>query len=397
MNLMSPSTAARPSLTFVGLILMAFSPTFRVGCRGIRFLSFLGLALLTGPLVGRAQDSPEPADLRLNQIQVIGSHNSYHVAPEPELMKVINMAGRQVAESIDYTHPPLSEQLEQGIRQFELDIFADPQGGLFSKPMGYEMLLETGKQPAYVPNPDGRLDKPGLKIIHEPNFDYATQNETFIDALQEIDHWSQQHPDHIPILILVELKEKSSVASPLKLVPFDRAQLDQVDAEIRQVFSPERMILPDDLRQGRATLREAIQELGWPKLSACRGKIFFALDNEGAVRDRYLEGNLSLEGRVMLVSTAPDHPAAAFRKLNDPIRQYEEIRRSVQQGLIVRTRADANTTQARSNDPTQRDKALSSGAQFVSTDYWKPDPRFSDYHVQLPKAAIFRLNPLLFP
>jgi len=136
---------------------------------------------------GWAQVSADNEHLRMNQIQVIGSHNSYHLAPEPEVMKLIALAGRQVAESIDYTHPTLTEQLEQGLRQFELDVYADPEGGLFAKPMGYQMLLEAGKRPEYVPNRRGQLDRPGLKVIHEPNFDYATRNETFVEALQEID------------------------------------------------------------------------------------------------------------------------------------------------------------------------------------------------------------------
>jgi hypothetical protein len=360
-------------------------------CRMVWVVAMVVGARLPGPVV--AQVGPEHQHVRMNQIQVIGSHNSYHVAPEPELMKLIAVAGRQVADSIDYTHPPLADQLEQGLRQFELDVYADPQGGLFAQPMGYQMLQEAGKQPEYVPNRGGQLEQPGLKVIHEPNFDYATRNETLVEALQEIDRWSRQNPAHVPILILIELKEKAAVASPLKLVPFDRAQLDQVDAEIRQVFQPQRLILPDDLRRGRPTLREAIAELGWPTLGESKGKIFFALDNEGAIRDRYLEGNDALEGRAMLVSVAPDHPAAAFRKLNDPIRQYDEIRRSVEQGLIVRTRADANTVAARTNDPTQRERAFASGAQFVSTDYWRPDTRFSAYQVQLPAGDVFRVNP----
>ena len=43
---------------------------------------------------------------------------------------------------------------------------------------------------------------------------------------------------------------------------------------------------------------------------------------------------------------------------------------------------------------TQREKALSSGAQFVSTDYAEPDRRFSDYSVRLPGGQIARSNPI---
>lgn len=335
----------------------------------------------------------EHDQLRLNELQIIGSHNSYHVAPEPELMRFIELGGKRVAESIDYTHPTLTDQLNQGIRQFELDVYADPEGGLFANPLGLQMLRDAGKEPQYVPNRDGKLLKPGLKIIHDPNFDYATRNETFLDALQEIDRWSQENSDHVPIFVLVELKEKAAVASALKLVPFDRAQLLGVDAEIRAGIATERLLTPDDFRGRHTSLRDAIRMNGWPRLRDCRGKIFFALDNEGAVRDRYLEDNPSLEGRAMLASVGPDHPAAAFRKLNDPFGQFDEIRQSVEQGLLVRTRTDASTFQARKNDKTQRDKAIASGAQFVSTDYWNADPRFSDYQVRFENDKFVRINP----
>ncbi len=372
---------------------MSAWPVRRVVCFG--WLFGLALGLCWGSAYG--QLSTEHDQLRLNQIQVIGSHNSYHLAPEPELMKFIELGGKRVAESIDYTHPSLTEQLDQGIRQFELDVYADPVGGLFANPLGLQMLRDAGKEPQYVPNRDGKLTQPGLKIIHEPNFDYATRNETFLDALQEIDRWSAQHLDHVPILVLVELKEKSAVASPLKFVPFDRPQLLAVDAEIRQGIAAQRLLTPDDLRRGEATLRDAIRKHGWPQLKDCRGKIFFALDNEGSLLDRYLEENPALEGRVMLASVAPEHPAAGFRKLNDPFGQFDEIRKSVEQGLIVRTRTDASTFQARKNDTTQRDKAFASGAQFVSTDYWNPDPRFSDYQVRFENDKFVRINPNVSP
>jgi hypothetical protein len=355
------------------------------------------LLLLTALPCTAAQDLGGDGDLRLNHIQVIGSHNSYHIAPEPELLKMIALSGQRVADSIDYTHPTLTDQLQQGLRQFELDIYADPTGGRFAAPLGYQMLRDAGKDPQYVPNPDGKLDRPGLKIIHEPNFDYATRNETFLGALQEIDNWSAQNPDHLPILVLVELKEKSAVASPVKLLPFDEEQLQQVDAEIRQAIAPARLLTPDDLRGDFDTLREALQTRGWPRLADCRGKILFALDNEGALMERYLANHPSLRGRAMLASVAPEHPAAAFRKLNDPERQFDEIQRSVRAGLIVRTRADANTTQARNNDPTQRDRALATGAQFVSTDYWNADPRLSSYQVRFSQDRFARRNPLFQP
>jgi Phosphoinositide phospholipase C, Ca2+-dependent len=61
---------------------------------------------------------------------------------------------------------------------------------------------------------------------------------------------------------------------------------------------------------------------------------------------------------------------------------------------LVRTRADADTRQARSGDIKERDKALASGAQFISTDYPRPDRRFSDYSVRFPDGQVARSNPV---
>src|SRR5215831_18080387 len=69
---------------------------------------------------------------RLNQIQVLGTHNSYHIAPVPAMLDLIGSTGRRRAEGLDYTHRPLAEQFSRlGIRQIEVDVFADPKGGLF--------------------------------------------------------------------------------------------------------------------------------------------------------------------------------------------------------------------------------------------------------------------------
>ena len=65
--------------------------------------------------------------------------------------------------------------------------------------------------------------------------------------------------------------------------------------------------------------------------------------------------------------------------------------------MLVRTRADADTVQARSNDTTMRDAALAGGAQFVSTDYEVPDPRFGPYVVRIPGGTPARCNPVTAP
>ncbi len=328
----------------------------------------------------------------INQIQVIGSHNSYHIAPETGVLELIAKGSTALAESLDYTHPSLAEQFtQQAIRQIELDVFADPQGGLYADPLACK--LAKGVSPPV--DPEGLLRKPGLKVLHVPDFDFKTTALTFIDALRQVRDWSAAHPGHVPILILVELKQEAVAAAFTQPVPFSAAELDGVDAEILSVFCREQLITPDQVRADQATLREAVTTVGWPTFAAARGKVFFALDNEGDLRDAYLKDHPALQGRVLFVTVAEDHPAAAFMKVNDAVQDFERIQRLVKSGFLVRTRADADTRQARQNDTSTRDKAFASGAQFISTDYPAPDARFSDYQVRFPNGVTARGNPLV--
>ena len=168
-----------------------------------------------------------------------------------------------------------------------------------------------------------------------------------------------------------------------------------MEKEILSVFPRESILTPDDVRGGAATLPEALHHSGWPMLDAVRGRVMFGLDNAGAVRDRYLDGHPALERRLIFVSVPPSNPAAAWMKRNDPIKEFAEIQGLVRSGFLVRTRADSDTQEARTNDPRKRDQALASGAQFVSTDYPEPDLRFSSYCVRLPGGAVARINPVI--
>jgi len=354
-----------------------------------RMLAWSGIGVL---MLAAGQGNVRGADIRLNQIQVIGSHNSYHIAPYPTVRELIAKAGREHAEGIEYTHRPLAEQFsELGIRQIELDIFADPKGGLYSKPKARTLLKALGKDAGPDPNAKGVLDKPGIKVLHVPDFDYGTTTPTFAEALTQVRAWSKLHPKHVPIMILVELKDEPE--SP-NYVPFDKTQIETIDAEILAVFERSEILAPDDVRGKFATLPEAIAKQGWPTLDSVRGKVMFALDNEDRLREFYLEGHPALRDRLLFASVAPGHPAAAWFKLNEVVDDFDKIQKLVRAGFLVRTRADADTTQARKNDTSTRDKALASGAQYVSTDFAEPNLKFSPYVVRLPGNHVARANPV---
>jgi hypothetical protein len=155
------------------------------------------------------------------------------------------------------------------------------------------------------------------------------------------------------------------------------------------------LITPDRVRRGQTTLEQAILTLGWPRLGALRGKVMFTLDNGGSIRNAYLTGHPSLSGRILFTDSSPGQPEAAFVKVNDPLANPATIPALVAQGYVVRTRTDSDTLEARDNDTTQRDAAIASGAQWVSTDYPVPNPDFgTGYYVEIPGGTPARCNPI---
>ena len=333
--------------------------------------------------------------VRINQVQVIGTHNSYHLRAHPSLLKVVGLRSPETAQGLDYSHRPLPEQLSRlGIRQIELDCFADPKGGLYADPLGPKRAAALGLPPVPNYDPAGRLQAPGFKVMHVQDLDYFSSVLTLVEGLQQVRAWSERHPRHFPIFILLELKEDQPDPALTRPVPFGELELDALEAEILSVLPREKILTPDDVRGGAPTLPEALRQHGWPNLKAARGKIIFGLDNEGPVRDLYLKRHPALAGRLAFVSVPPGNPAAAWMKENDAVANFDRIQGLVKAGFLVRTRADADTVEARTNDTRRRDKALASGAQFISTDYPEANLDLSPYVVRFDGAIVVRTNPV---
>lgn len=358
----------------------------------------LGIVLLV-PLLAlvtaceqRPSGKPNRPSLRLNEIQVLASHNSYHLEPEPVLFDALREVLGDAADGLQYTHLPLTDELDHGVRQIELDVFVDdPDGGRYADPKLVPLL---GLEPA-----DPRLSEPGLKVFHIQEVDYRSTCPTFVSCLEEVRDWSDANPNHIPVTIQIEPKD-DAVADPLSLgfvqpVAWDSPGFAQLEDEILSVFPDDRVLTPGDVQGQFSTLREAVERGRWPTLNQARGQVMFTLDDAGEEREAYRALHPEAEDRLVFVAAEPPADDAAFVVVNDPIDDADRIRELVEQGYIVRTRADADTVQARSGDTTQRDAAWASGAHFVSTDYVVPDDRFdTGYVVELPGGGDHRCNPV---
>ena len=189
-----------------------------------------------------AQGVDPDASVRINQIQVIGTHNSYHAGLLPGITKLIQQKEPQEFEGLDYAHADLATQLNRGIRQIELDIFVDSKGGLFAHPLGPALLAQVGLPADPDPYPNGLMLKPGFKVMHVQDIDYASNCQPFTACLQIVRTWSKAHPGHVPIFILIETKHGvPNQALPWTVPePWTPAAFDALDAEIRSVFSGRR-------------------------------------------------------------------------------------------------------------------------------------------------------------
>jgi Phosphoinositide phospholipase C, Ca2+-dependent len=50
----------------------------------------------------------------------------------PHEMELLRLRNPKAADALSYAHPSLDVQLDRGIRQIELDIYADSKGGRYS-------------------------------------------------------------------------------------------------------------------------------------------------------------------------------------------------------------------------------------------------------------------------
>ena len=334
-----------------------------------------------------------PPVVGLDQIQVLAAHNAYHLEGEAPLLKAITDNLPALTPTIEYSHPTLTEDLDKGLRSFELDVFEDPQGGRFATPKAQALLHLAAIDPV--------MKTPGFKVFHIQEVDYRSTCLTFVRCLTELRSWSDAHPHHLPILVQIEQKD-STIPDPLNLgfvqpIPASQATFTALEAEIRSVLADSQIVTVADVQGTHDTLRAAIESGGWPDVNSLRGRFVFALDDAGAKRALYRALHPDTRDRLIFVSAQPPDPDAAFTVVNDPVADGARIRALVAQGFLVRTRADADTTEARSGDTARRVAAFASGAQLVSTDYEREDPRFPGFVTVLPGGGPARCNPVSAP
>ena len=329
--------------------------------------------------------------LALSSIQMIGSHNSYKKAMPANVMTLLEWAEPAVAQGLDYSHIPIEEQLALGLRVFEIDVFHDPEGERYSRPLGRWLHPLT---PAFNEWEQAQLDAPGLKVLHIQDIDYQSHCLTFRKCLETFRDFSDAHPEHLPIFISLNLKtapiELPGSTNPL---PFDKAGYLNLHHDLELALGLENLVTPGEVQKDSRSIRERITTFGWPDLSELRGRFIFLIDEPVRKTAGYLE-HFEKDERLLFLSVPSDHDQAAILVMNDPLKAFDDIKARVAEGFLVRTRADADTVEARAGDYSRMRAAFNSGAHFISTDYYVPDERLeSNYRVRFPEGGYARQSP----
>lgn len=371
---------------FLAALVLGSAAGLLMGNAGV--FSSTGAVITAAPAVApvaRACDSKcstdwMDANLRLNQLQMIGIGASYKQRPESGVLAIIRMGGREDAEALDFGQPSLSAQLDADVRALSFDVVHDPKGGAFRNPaiagMGIALLPDDFR---------ATMQKPGFKVMQVPDVDYRSSCLTLKDCLAQVSAWSRANPRHLPILITLRPNdEKTPMPGAVTPPAIDAAALTVLEKEIRASFAPAQLLTPALVRGRHAGLREAVAAEGWPKLGAVRGKVMFLLD--GKATPRYRGG---------LMFAVGDKPGNAVVAINDPVRNGSRIAAALQAGLLVMTRADDETREARNNDVTRRDAAFASGAQVVVTDFALSDQAIGPYRVNLADQREARCGTML--
>ncbi len=380
-------------------------------------------ALLLASAACAQEAATLPPDLPINELQVLGTHNSYALPADPRLIayaeKLMNGSmgdmGKRLppaaralfqeehpndvtlTEALNYRPLPLPQQLAHGLRSLEIDVNPDPEGGHFRDPAGYRYLRAQGAT-NLLPFDSTDMDRPGFKVMHVADLDFRSHCNTLVKCLTQVKIWSDAHPKHVPLFLLIEAKSQAIPMFPGATTqpPFDAAAFDALDREFLSVFPRDRIITPDDVRGTYPTLRDAVLAHHWPKLSDARGKVMFLIltAHGKSGTEAYITGHPSLRGRMAFLRSDPGDEYGAFLLVDNAIVRKDEIAANVKAGYLVRVRSDIETYEAKVNDLTRATTAFATGAQIVSTDFPVPGNGYgTSYVVRLPGDGVARVSP----
>ncbi len=288
--------------------------------------------------------------VKLNEIAVMGTHNSYQLLgtlPKRGLMKTLQIISFGVVENkAVFEMDTFTEQLEQGIRNLEIDIeTVDDEGDI------------------------------SFIVTHSAIIDNVSSAYNLAKGLEEIAMWSDNNPGHLPIYLLIEPKD--DVLSINNMKNFSLEYALEFDKVLRQVLG-DRLLTPAQAMGEYESFEEMRKADDWPALTQVAGKII-VLMHPCSVTQEYIDTDISIKTQAMFPMLRfgdIDKTYASFILDNDPVGAAENNKKTVDENnLMVRTRAD--------DYPDFSDErynfADNCGSHIITTDYPPRSVRENDH------------------
>lgn len=305
---------------------------WRVG----RWLVLAMIALFSAPACsdnasGGPTDTLDDA-LRVNELVMRCTHNSYHMRP-----RVLGDA------SHDYEHLPLDQQLDAGVRAFELDVH---------------------------PGRD-------FPVLHIPFIDPLSTCENIGACLSVVRDWSERNAGHHLIIVWVEIKDELSRETITDYTGFD--------AIIRASLGEERLYTMADMLRGELDLRASIDHQGWPTVGETRDKVLVVLLDTDEPHYSSYRAYAPLAERAMFSRARVEDyraPWAAIAKIDDP-EAGDRIQEALDADLLVASNVGSADRSFEAN--RQRlDAGLANGSHMLCDDF--PTPRGEgEYWLDIPE------------
>ena len=226
-------------------------------------------------------------EMLLNDIQIKGSHFSFHIAPSNAI------------PFLDYTQSDLDVQLaEEGVTALELK---------------FEYTTED------------------LPVFASKPFDSSSNCPNLSFCMRDIHDYTSKHGKHFPVFVIIESASRENYSTWI---------WSWLDSMVSSLWQKEDIIKPSDIIGEFDNLREAVHERGWPSLQSCLGKVMFLF----RVNAASYAGGGNLNDRIAFPIFSPgeagDPNAVVFESANSLYNQ-EQLQDLVRQNFIVITKSDS--------------------------------------------------------
>lgn len=256
--------------------------------------------------------------IAFNELVMRCTHNSYHRRPDFDV----------VPATFDYGDLPLSDQLDAGVRAFELDI-------------------HTGEN---------------FPVLHIPVIDPNSVCADLEVCFGDIASWSERNPTHQMLVVWIEVKDELDAGTIT-----DYAELDRV---IRTAIGEERIYTMDDFMRGEASPRAALDAKGWPTVGETRGRVAVVLLDVDEPHYGSYRAYAGDDERAMFSrARAEDYeePWAVFAKIDNPSRG-DEIQAALDFDMMVASNTGAADDTDEANE-SQLDDGLENGTHMLCDDF----------------------------